>query len=152
KDEAVITADNGDLLQGDVWSEYDSVNAGDALVPRIINEMYDVIGVGNHEFNFGLPFLNEFYNQVTVPIVNSNVDFMDDPLKDIVRDTYIHEIKRAEETLKVGFLSVVPTQILKWDKFHLEGKAEARPMTEAVKKTTEQLKDDGADIVILLSH
>ncbi len=152
KDEAVITADNGDLLQGDVWSEYDSVNAGDALVPRIINEMYDVIGVGNHEFNFGLPFLNEFYNQVTVPIVNSNVDFMDDPLKDIVRDTYIHEIKRAEETLKVGFLSVVPTQILKWDKFHLEGKVEARPMTEAVKKTTEQLKDDGADIVILLSH
>ena len=85
RSEAVITADNGDLLQGDVWSEYDSVNAKEALVPSIINEMYDVIGLGNHEFNFGLPFLNEFYSQVKVPIVNSNVDFLDDPLKDIVK-------------------------------------------------------------------
>ncbi|CAD2081392.1 hypothetical protein GCM10007275_21530 [Jeotgalicoccus coquinae] len=151
-DEAVITADNGDLLQGDVWSEYDSVNAHEALVPRIINEMYDVIGIGNHEFNFGLPFLNEFYNQVTVPIVNSNIDFMDDPLQGIVKDTYIHEINTAEDTVKVGFLSVVPTQILKWDKFHLEGRVEVHPMTEAVKKTTAQLKADGADIVILLAH
>lgn len=55
-DETIITVDNGDLLQGDVWSEYDSVNAGRALVPGIINDMYDVIGLGNHEFNFGLPF------------------------------------------------------------------------------------------------
>src|SRR5699024_11681179 len=123
--EAVITADNGDLLQGDVWSEYDSVNSSRALVPGIINEMYDVIGLGNHEFNFGLPFLNEFYNQVTVPIVNSNVDFVDDPLESMIRASYIKEIKTADGILKVGFLSVVSTQILKWDKFHLEGRVKA---------------------------
>ena len=150
--EAVITADNGDLLQGDVWNEYDSVNTSQALIPRIINEMYDVIGIGNHEFNFGLPFLNEFYKQVTVPIVNSNVDFMDDPLKNLVKSTYIKEIDTAEGPVKIGFLSVVPTQILKWDKFHLEGRVEVCPMTEAVRETTAQLKADGADIVILLSH
>lgn len=150
--EAVITADNGDLLQGDVWSEYDSVNSSRALVPGIINEMYDVIGLGNHEFNFGLPFLNEFYNQVTVPIVNSNVDFLDDPLESMIRTSYIKEIKTADGLLKVGFLSVVPTQILKWDKFHLEGRVKAEPMTEAVRETTAQLKDGGADIIILLSH
>ena len=150
--ETVITVDNGDLLQGDVWSEYDSVSAGQALVPRIINEMYDVIGLGNHEFNFGLPFLNEFYNQVTVPIVNSNVDFLDNPLKELVRGSYIKEIETEEGTVKVGFLSVVPTQILKWDKFHLEGRVNAEPMTEAVKETTAQLKTAGADIIILLSH
>lgn len=151
-DETIITVDNGDLLQGDVWSEYDSVNASSALVPGIINEMYDVIGLGNHEFNFGLPFLNEFYKQVTVPIVNSNVNFLDDSLKELVRNSYIKEIQTAEGTVKVGFLSVVPTQILKWDKFHLEGRVEASPMTEAVKKTTEHLKTAGADIIILLSH
>ncbi|CEA03845.1 Trifunctional nucleotide phosphoesterase protein YfkN precursor [Jeotgalicoccus saudimassiliensis] len=151
-EEAVITADNGDLLQGDVWSDYDSDNTDKALVPRIINEMYDVIGAGNHEFNFGLPFLNEFYKQVTVPIVNSNVDFMDNPLKDIVKNTYIHVIKTADGPVKVGFLSVVPTQILKWDKFHLEDRVKVSPMTEAVRATTARLKNDGADIVILLSH
>ncbi|WP_213810680.1 hypothetical protein [Jeotgalicoccus sp. WY2] len=62
--ETVITVDNGDLLQGDVWSEFDSTNPAQALVPGIINEMYDVIGLGNHEFNFGLPFLNEFLNRL----------------------------------------------------------------------------------------
>lgn len=150
--EAVITADNGDLLQGDVWSEYDSVNTPDALVPGIINEMYDVIGLGNHEFNFGLPFLNEFYNQVKVPIVNSNVDFLEDALKEVVKSSYIKEVNIEQPPLKVGFLSVVPTQILKWDKFHLENKVEAEPMTEAVRRTADQLKADGADIIILLSH
>lgn len=152
RSEAVITADNGDLLQGDVWSEYDSVNAKEALVPSIINEMYDVIGLGNHEFNFGLPFLNEFYSQVKVPIINSNVDFLDDPLKDIVKASFIKEIHTAEAPLKIGFLSVVPTQILKWDKFHLENKVEAEPMTQAVQRTAGILKDKGADIIILLSH
>lgn len=152
KDEIVIVVDNGDLLQGDVWSEYDNINSESALVPDIINEMYDVIGLGNHEFNFGLPFLNDFYKQVNIPIINSNVDFLEDPLKDIVQESYIKEIKIAEQTLKIGFLSVVPTQILKWDKFHLTGKVNVEPMTEAVERTTEQLRTDGADIVILLSH
>lgn len=152
QDEVVLVVDNGDLLQGDVWSEYDSVNPKQALVPNIINEMYDVIGLGNHEFNFGLPFLNEFYNQVNVPIINSNVDFLKNPLKDLIQNSYIKEIKIAEQTLKIGFLSVVPTQILKWDKFHLTDKINVEPMTEAVERTTEQLRESGADIIILLSH
>lgn len=152
KDEIVLVVDNGDLLQGDVWSEYDSVNSKRALVPNIINEMYDVIGLGNHEFNFGLPFLNDFYNQVNVPIINSNIDFLEDPLKDTVRESYIKEFKTAEQTIKIGFLSVVPTQILKWDQFHLAGRVNVEPMTEAVERTTEQLRADGADLVILLSH
>lgn len=151
-EETVITVDNGDLIQGDVWSDYDSINAKEALVPDIINEMYDVIGLGNHEFNFGLPFLNEFYKQVKVPIVNANVDFLDSDLKGKIKPSYIMEVTAAEGPLKIGFLSVVPTQILKWDKFHLENRVTAEAMTEAVKRTADQLKSAGADIIILLSH
>lgn len=56
----VLTVDNGDMLQGDVWSDYDyrHRDGEDPLfAPQMINEVYDVIGVGNHEFNFGLDYL-----------------------------------------------------------------------------------------------
>src|SRR5699024_10999939 len=75
-DEIVLTVDKGDLLQGDVWSEYDSVHRDASLLPAIINDMFDVIGLSNHEFNFGLPFLSDFYKQVNIPVLNSNVDFL----------------------------------------------------------------------------
>lgn len=152
QDERVITVDNGDLLQGDVWSEYDSIHPHDALLPSIINHMYDVIGLGNHEFNFGLPFLRDFYAQVKVPIINSNVDFLNDPLSSIIKKSYVMQTEIDNQPINIGFLSVVPTQIMKWDKFHLAGNVDVKPMAEAVEQTAEKLKEDGADIIILLSH
>lgn len=152
EDECVITVDNGDLLQGDVWSEYDSIHPKQALLPSIINNMYDVIGLGNHEFNFGLSFLGDFYEQVNVPIVNSNVDFKDSALSSIIKKSYIMKTEIDKKPINIGFLSVVPTQIMKWDKFHLSGNVDVHPMSEAVKQTAADLKEDGADIIILLSH
>ena len=151
-DEIVLTVDNGDLLQGDVWSEYDSVHRDAPLLPAIINDMYDVIGLGNHEFNFGLPFLSDFYKQVNIPVLNSNVDFLHGDLGNLIKKSMIKTIDTKFGPLKIGFLSVVPTQIMKWDKFNLTGRVKVSPMPEAVTKTAEDLKRQGADLIILLSH
>ncbi|KKK34267.1 hypothetical protein WN59_08305 [Salinicoccus sediminis] len=152
-DEMVLTVDNGDILQGDVWNDYDfEAGHGHRLLPRIINDTYDVIGIGNHEFNFGLDYLHSVYGGLRPVIINSNVDFMDHPLKERVLPYTILEKETPEGMIKIGFLSVVPTQILKWDAFHLEGRLNVSDMRTTVEKTAAEMKAAGADLTILLSH
>src|SRR5699024_6255970 len=45
-DEIVLTVDNGDLPQGDVWSDYDVAHSSAPLIAGHLNDMYDVIGLG----------------------------------------------------------------------------------------------------------
>ncbi|MCG1010866.1 5'-nucleotidase C-terminal domain-containing protein [Salinicoccus sp. ID82-1] len=152
-DELVITVDNGDMLQGDVWSDYDYRHQDTPLfVPQVMNGIYDVIGIGNHEFNFGLDYLHKAYSQINAAIVNSNVDFKDHPIKERISPYVILEKGTAEGILKIGFLSVVPTQILKWDQTHLEGNVTVEDMRTTVERTAEEIRAEGADIIILLSH
>lgn len=54
--------------------------------------------------------------------------------------------------LTVGFVSAVPTQIMKWDKYNLEGNVEVSSMKESIDAEVQVLKENGADLVILLSH
>ncbi len=151
--EMVLTVDNGDILQGNVWSDYDFENRdGSMLVTEVINEMYDVIGLGNHEFNFGLDYLHKFYEKLEPAITNANVDFKDHPLKKRILPYTILEEQTAEGVMKIGFLNVVPTQILKWDAFHLDGRLTVTDMRRTVEETAAEIKVRGADLVILLSH
>src|SRR5699024_3717384 len=151
-DEIVITVDNGDLLQGDVWSDYDVEHSSAPLIAGHLNDMYDVIGLGNHEFNFGLDYLNDIFNKVNIPIVNSNIDFLDNPLKDKVEKHAIISCDTPDGKLNIGFVSAVPTQIMKWDKYNLEGNVEVSSMKESIDAEVQVLKDNGADLVIMLSH
>ena len=151
-DEIVLTVDNGDLLQGDVWSDYDVAHSSAPLIAGHLNDMYDVIGLGNHEFNFGLDYLNDIYSKVDIPIINSNIDFLDNPLKDKVERHAIIPCDTPDGRLNIGFVSAVPTQIMKWDKYNLEGNVEVSSMKESIDAEVHALKENGADIVIMLSH
>ncbi|WP_179287314.1 5'-nucleotidase C-terminal domain-containing protein [Salinicoccus roseus] len=153
-DDIILTVDNGDILQGDVWSDYDYRHSGGGALfaPRMINEVYDAVGIGNHEFNFGLDYLLTACKQVEADIINANVDFRDHPLKDCIKPYVILEKETSEGPLKIGFLSVVPTQIMKWDAFHLEGRVDVEDMRLTVEATAREMKGAGADIIILLSH
>ena len=148
----VLTVDNGDMFQGDTWNDYDVAHPEHALVPKVINSIYDVIGLGNHEFNYGFKHLTEMLSKLTVPVINSNIDF-DNPLKDIVEHHYIKTILVDDKPLNIGFVSVVPTQVTAWDHVHFrEDNTIVYPMFEAVKNTVETVKAKGADVIVLLAH
>lgn len=152
-EEIVLTVDNGDILQGGVWNDYDYEHrAGSMLVPKIINDLYDIIGLGNHEFNFGLDYLYTVYKEIEPVIINTNVDFKDHPLKKRVLPYKILEKETSAGIIRIGFLSVVPTQIMKWDAFHLEGRLTVADMRKTVEETAAEMKAAGADMTILLSH
>ena len=60
--------------------------------------------------------------------------------------------KGEERKLKIGVTGVVPTQILNWDKVILDGKVIVDEMDESVKKYSKEMRENGADIVIVLAH
>lgn len=72
--------DNGDLLQGNPLGDYMARNktfekeGGVHPVYKMMNLMgYDAATVGNHEFNYGLDFLEKSLKGADFPYVNANV-------------------------------------------------------------------------------
>lgn len=54
--------------------------------------------------------------------------------------------------IKVGVIGFTPPQVMNWDRRHLEGNVQARDIVETAKAFVPQMKEEGADIIIALSH
>ena len=78
-----LLIDNGDLLQGNPMGDFVAkvkpLKDGEVHPAyKVMNQLgYDVGNLGNHEFNFGLPFLRRAIAGANFPYVNANV-FLDD--------------------------------------------------------------------------
>ncbi|MCF6409749.1 bifunctional 2',3'-cyclic-nucleotide 2'-phosphodiesterase/3'-nucleotidase [Alkalihalobacillus sp. EGI L200015] len=160
--------DNGDLIQGnplgDFKAKVDVLKTGE--VHPVFQAMqlldYDAGTLGNHEFNYGLDYLNEVLDDAPFPYVSANV-FMDDGDDDPTNDDYYskpYEIikkkvvdeKGTNQVLRVGVTGIVTPQIMQWDKAHLEGKIITKDIVKSVEAVIPKMKKDGADIIIVLAH
>jgi 2',3'-cyclic-nucleotide 2'-phosphodiesterase len=163
-----ILVDNGDLIQGTQLAtykaRYDILKPGETHpVFKAMNRLrYDIATLGNHEFNYGLEFLEEAYNDAEFPIVNTNVyrnDHDQNPLNDkhkfkpykIMKKKFIDENGKKHK-LKIGFIGLLPPQAMQWDKANLEGKVIVKDMVEIAKKYVPKVRQKGADLVIVLAH
>ena len=162
-----ITVDNGDYLQGNPMGDYiaysKGMQAGD-LHPVIagMNAVgYDAGTLGNHEFNYGVEFMDRVNAAAGFPVVCAN--FADNqgatPLEDklhqppfVILDRMVKDGAGAERALKIGIIGFVPPQIMQWDRGHLEGKFTVRDILEAARAWVPEMRRQGADIVVALSH
>lgn len=160
--------DNGDLIQGNPLGDYtaviDPLKQGETHpVYKAMNLLnYDAGNLGNHEFNYGLDFLDISLSGANFPYVNANVYVDDgdgDPSNDknlftpyLILDKEVKDNSGASHKLKVGVIGFVPPQILQWDKAKLEGKVVARDIIETAEKFVPEMKAKGADIVVAIPH
>ncbi|MFF2449125.1 bifunctional 2',3'-cyclic-nucleotide 2'-phosphodiesterase/3'-nucleotidase [Neobacillus sp. NPDC058068] len=163
-----LLVDNGDLIQGTPLGTYvakiNPLTKGEVHpVFKAMNLMgYDMASLGNHEFNYGLDFLEQAYKGANFPFVNANVyidDHDDDPDNDKNMFTPYRIINKKvvdsqgkNHVIKVGFIGFVPPQINEWDKVHLDGKVITKDIIETAKKFIPKMRKDGADVVIALAH
>ncbi|MDQ1147286.1 2',3'-cyclic-nucleotide 2'-phosphodiesterase [Bacillus sp. SORGH_AS 510] len=154
--------DNGDHLKGNPLGEYlariRGIHKGKIHpVYRAFNYLkYDAIAVGNHEFNYGLKFLHAALKGAKMPILNANVYSVKSNTPYftpyvILKRTVVDQNGLKHE-LKVGVISFMPTQIMKWDRANLEGKVFAKPIMDSAKEFVPIMKAKGADIIIALAH
>lgn len=156
-----VLVDNGDLIQGNPISDYQSTKGAKEGRPEpsimALNAMgYDVGTLGNHEFNYGLDYLNAAIQQAKHPMINANVVKIgtDEPLFTpyIIQEKSVVDEKGQTQMMKIGYIGFVPPQIMIWDKANLEGKVEARDIVKTAQKYVPMIKAAGADIIIALAH
>ncbi len=153
--------DNGDLIQGSPLGDFIAYRRGmkkGDVHPMVaaMNELnYDCGTLGNHEFNYGLEFLQNAMGTAKFPLVCANVlkangETLQKPW--IVLDREFTDEAGAKQKIKIGVIGFVPPQIVQWDKSHLDGKATTIDIVDAANKHVPDLKKAGADIVVALCH
>jgi len=160
--------DNGDFLQGNPLGDFIAyergMNNGDIHpVIKAMNTLgYDCGTLGNHEFNYGLEYLFKVTRGANFPYVCANLtkgQLAKDARKDelflkpyMIVEKTVKDGSGTQSTVKVGFIGFVPPQIMVWDSKNLEGKANTRDIVQAAKAWVPEMKEQGADIIIALSH
>ena len=162
-----LLLDNGDFLQGNPMGDYIAYERGmkEGDMHPVITAMnavgFDASTLGNHEFNYGLDFLMKSLAGAEFPIVTANValEMGSDPTRDrtllppyVILDRMITDGAGVAHPIRVGLIGFVPPQIMTWDRRHLEGNVQARDILEAARALVPQMREQGADIVIALSH
>ncbi|BCV28660.1 bifunctional 2',3'-cyclic-nucleotide 2'-phosphodiesterase/3'-nucleotidase [Shewanella algae] len=164
-----VLVDNGDLLQGSPMGDFMAkVGIADGEVHPAYKAMnlldYAVGNIGNHEFNYGLDFLEKSLAGAQFPYVNANVYCdADDCWKGLkkgdnlftpylIKETEVKDTDGNSHKLKIGYIGFVPPQIMLWDKQNLTGKVRAESIVESAKKFVPQMKAEGADIIIAIPH
>lgn len=158
----VLLVDNGDSIQGTPLGTYkaivDPVEKGEQhpMYAALQALGFEAGTLGNHEFNYGLDYLNRVIETAGMPLVNANVldpatgKFIYQPYK-IIEKTFTDTQGRLT-TVKIGVTGIVPPQILNWDKANLEGKVVVRDSVEAIRDIIPEMRKAGADITLVLSH
>ncbi|WP_040976740.1 2',3'-cyclic-nucleotide 2'-phosphodiesterase [Necropsobacter massiliensis] len=156
-----VLVDNGDLIQGNPIADYQAAvgykEGRENPAIAVLNAMrYDAGTLGNHEFNYGLSYLNDSIKQATFPIVNANVvkAGTDEPMFTpyVILPKEIRDEQGNKQTLNIGYIGFVPPQIMVWDKANLAGKAQARDIIKTAQHYVPLMKQAGADIIIALAH
>ncbi|OCG12936.1 2',3'-cyclic-nucleotide 2'-phosphodiesterase [Gilliamella sp. App6-5] len=156
-----VLVDNGDLIQGSPMADY-AVNKGlnDGEIHPVYKALntlnYTVGNIGNHEFNFGLKFLQKSLSGAKFPYVNANVydAKTNKPFftQYIIVDTPVVDRKGKKHTIKIGYIGFVPPQIMQWDKLNLDGKVIVKDITETAKLLVPEMKKQGANVIIAIPH
>ena len=179
-----LLIDNGDTIQGTALADYQALVSPLACNQKLATyKAMDAIGfdagtLGNHEFNYGLPFLSQVTGTKfnvegmaavasqlnctgpAFPLVLANVSSKKDgatlykPYTIISRKVSAKDKdgKTIESTVKVAVIGFAPPPILNWDKRWLDGKVDVQGVVESATKYVPMARAEGADIVIAASH
>jgi 2',3'-cyclic-nucleotide 2'-phosphodiesterase/3'-nucleotidase len=176
-----LLLDNGDTIQGTALGDYQAVahplRCDQRLaIYKVMNKLgYEGGGVGNHDFNYGLPYLAQVTGSrfdvdgvdktkrcagPAFPIVLANVYSLKThkPLFEPYRiiDKRIQAVdangKPFTATVKVGIIALTTPGILAWDKRWLDGKVYTEGVREAAQKYIPQMRAKGAELVVAISH
>jgi 2',3'-cyclic-nucleotide 2'-phosphodiesterase/3'-nucleotidase len=162
-----MLVDNGDFLQGNPMGDYIAyergMNDGDMhpIIAALNTLNFDGATIGNHEFNYGLDFLMKSLAGANFPVVLSNISTAEgaSPTGDttlvkpyVILDRTITDGAGDAHPIKVGLIGFTPPQVMNWDRRHLEGNVTARDIVATAEAYVPQMKEEGADIIIALSH
>lgn len=144
---SLIKIDNGDFLQGSPLSYFLAKNPSAGSMADVMNEMgYDCGVLGNHEFNYGIEFLEETISKLNYPIICANIlkangEFL----------TNCPYVVIEREGVKIAVLGLTTQYIPNWEQPKTVEGLVFKSALETAKEFVPKLKEE-ADIVIVSYH
>ncbi|MFW5892473.1 MAG: bifunctional metallophosphatase/5'-nucleotidase [Bacteroidota bacterium] len=155
EDEEVLLLSSGDYIGGSPFAWL--ILEGHSPEIQIMRDIgYDAVTIGNHEFDYGPEMLANYYQRAgypvaanDLPLLVSNLNIPEGhSLNDVgLKDNKIIELKNG---LKIGI-----TGVFGEDAYALAPEAEPIEVSnpaETVQRQADLLRQQGAQIVVLLSH
>ncbi|WP_410218532.1 bifunctional 2',3'-cyclic-nucleotide 2'-phosphodiesterase/3'-nucleotidase [Paracoccus sp. (in: a-proteobacteria)] len=154
---ACLLLDNGDFLQGAPMGEMVARDRqGPDTHPAIaaMNALgYDAVALGNHDFNFGLPFLRRSLSGAQFPALAANLSMRRGP--DFPRfallERQLTDTTGRSHTLRIGIVGFLPPQTEEWD-HDLRPFMQTRDIVETARELVPRLRERGADLIVALAH
>ena len=177
-----LLLDNGDTIQGTALADYQALvkplSCSDTLaVYKVMNQLgMEGGGIGNHEFNYGLAYLNQVTgSHFEVDGVAADAPRCAGPaFPQVLANVYSTKTRRqlfapyrilnktiraidadgkpVSAQVKVGIIGFTPPTIVEWDKRWLDGRVHTEGIRETAEKYVPKMRAEGADIVIAISH
>lgn len=143
--DAALKIDCGDLVQGSALTHYLSKQSMDTnpIVELLKDLGYDGYVLGNHEFNYGLDYLNTAYNDISDKVINANITglpFNSNPYK-------IFNING----FKIGCIGFTTSFIPNWEQEKNIKGLEFLDPVEMYGKYEKELKEQ-SDMIIVCYH
>ena len=176
-----LLVDNGDTIQGTALADYEATVKTIPCTQQL--SMYKAMGalsfdagtLGNHEFNYGLPFLNQVLGGgMEVDGVDAKLKCAGNGYAAVLSNVYSSKTSKPlvqpytilERTvvaknadgkdvklpIKIGVIGFTTPGIMNWDKRYLDGKVYTQGAVEAAQKYVPELRAKGANIVVALLH
>jgi len=148
-----LLIDNGDCLQGTPLTYYHAKVNSEPANPVIacLNELrYDAAVLGNHEFNYGLPYLRAAMEESNFPWLSANtVDASTG--KPMFGKPYI--VRELSNGIRIGVLGLTTAYIPHWEQpQHIAGIRFDDPVETARKWIPIMKCDERIDVVIVSYH
>ncbi|XP_058838568.1 apyrase-like [Topomyia yanbarensis] len=135
----------GDNFQGTLWYNMHRWNA----TVEFLNMLpADAMTLGNHEFDHGLDGIIPFMERINSPVLLANVDNSDEPRFGNYRKSMVVE----RNGRKIGIIGVILRNMNELTAAGSTGKLVFEDEVETVKAEAEVLKQQGIDIILVLSH
>jgi len=153
--------DNGDIIQGSPMGDFMAYKKGlkKGDVHPIIASMnaldYAACTLGNHEFNYGLEYMDNALGGANFPSTCCNLLMPDGKARAkpwLVIEKNVTDVDGASHMLRIGVIGFLPPQIMQWDKGNLEGKVTTTDIVQAAEKYVPELRAQNVDLVVALCH
>ena len=147
----VILLDAGDLLQGNPLAYVAARVAANRANPIIaaMNAMhYDAAAIGNHEYNYGVPYLDSAVRQATFPFLSANTYRVNPAGVHAYRPWTI--VERAG--VRIGIIGATTPGVMLWDADNVRGRLTLGDIVPAVRQAVDEVREAGADIVLVTVH
>ena len=147
KDGSTLIIDGGDLLQGSPLGAFchDAFGSAAQFAEMMNRCGYDYVTLGNHDFNFGMEYLDSYLNVLRARCVCENVRWDDAGVRFPAR---IHTL---ENGLRIGIVGIVTDYVNIWERpEHLTGITIGDPVP-AARAALEKLKGQ-VDLTVGIYH